>query len=108
MEFVEPFAGEVLARVWQNEVAVADALLFLPAGVKDRRVDESHPRDVRIGFGGYVESAGAGSFDHGETFERIAQTRTVDVHDVERCACDGGCSDNFTYGLNRRSRLDTA
>src|SRR5579862_5987816 len=108
MKFVETFFSKVLARVRKNQVAVADALPLLPTWVEDRRVDKSHPRNVGIGFGRYIQSAGAGSFNHGQALRRVAQTRAVDVHDVKRSARDGGSSDHFTHRLDRGSGLDAA
>jgi hypothetical protein len=109
VEFVEAFLGEVLVGVRKNEVAVADTpMLFLSTRVKDRGVDKGHTRNVGIGFGRYVESACPGSFDHREALQGITQTGAIDVHDVERSACDGGRCDEFTHGFDRGSGLGAA
>src|ERR1700758_1452362 len=102
MELVEALLGEVLSRVRKNQVVVTDTTLhFLPPRVKDRGVDKSHTRDVGIGFGGYIESTGAGSFDHRKAFRGLAQTRAIDVHNMQRSTGDGRGGDYFTHGFDR-------
>jgi hypothetical protein len=66
-----------------------------------RGVDKGHSRDVGIGLCSHIEPASARSFDHGEALRRVAQARAVDVHDVQRRARDGGCSDHFAHRFNR-------
>src|SRR2546423_1526108 len=90
VEFVEAFFGQVLSCVWKNQVTVTDASLpFLPSRVEDRRVDKSHTRDVWIRFGGYIESAGPRSFDHGKALRSLTQASAIDVDNVQRSAADG-------------------
>ena len=108
VQFVEALFGEVLAGVGKNEIAVVDAEFFTPSGIEERGIDGGHAGDVGIRFGGDVETAGAGSFDQRNAFERVAQAGAVDVNDVQRRAGDGGCPNDFFDGFDGGAGLDAA
>ena len=108
MQLVEALFGEALSGLGEQEVAVGDAHALLPAGAEDGGVYGGHAGDVGVGFGGDVEAAGAGSFDHGEAFEGVAEAGAVDVDDVEGGSGDGGGSDDFGDGFDGGAGFDAA
>ena len=75
---------EVLARVWQDKVAVLDTELFAPARIEESGIDARHSGDVGIGLGRHIQAAGAGSLNQRQAFDGVQQACAVDVNDMKR------------------------
>ncbi len=105
MQFIEALFGQVLAGIGKNEIAVVDAQLFAPAGIKQCGIDCGHAGDVRVSLCRNVEAASPGSFDQRNAIQGIAQASAVDVNDVQRGACDRGRTNHFLHRFDGGARL---